>query len=352
MPKNRSPILLTGAVTALLFAVGVRILSDWGKITIHAEDRPLGEVITELSNKSGTEIFTTLPLDKRVTLHADRAELVEVLETLAVRVDGDWNAGFAIAPSKSAAKTLFVQWARKEREGFRLFRPRGFPFLPLNDSNFDPFRQHLTMNLSGSLQEMLRAASNQAEAVFLVPNNWDPPVRSGVLSGKVGVVVGRLAKSAGGVTYKSVLLSEGWRGMRSGNNSDRRSTRKGNDIAPQPGSNPMVGDRGPGIFDDREIFEGMVKRAEQRIAQLPKEEQMAAREEIESARRVISEIAALPAEERMAKMMERIRDPDFQRRIEERMTARDFRSTPQQRLERYSRYIERKMERGTRRAGN
>lgn len=352
MSQNRLRILVPLAVAAILLAAGAQALSGWGKITIHADARPLSEVTASIARQSGRPIYTTLPPETKVTLHADRARLEDVLETLAVRVDGNWDAGFAIAPSKAAADALFAQWARREREGIQQFRSWGFPLVSMNESVFDPFRQQLSLTPAGPLHDILRKAAQETEAVFLAPENWNPSASGAPVSGKISAAVARLAKSAGGTAREAVLLSGGWGGGRGADrSSDRPPGGDGGQPRPWEGGGQRGGGPGWGLFDNPDALEGMVKRAEQRIAHLPKDEQPAARAELETARAAFAEIAALPPEQRVAKMMERAQDPAFQQRMEERMTARDFRATPQQRLERYSRYIERKAERSGQQPG-
>lgn len=356
MTPNRLRFLAPLAAAAFGAAVAAHVAAGWGKITIHADERPLGEVIEAISRQSGKRIYTTLPPETKVTLHADRAELADVLETLAVRVDGNWDAGYAIAPSRGEADALFLRWARREREGVRQVRFFGFPLVSMGETVFDPFKQRLTAPLAGPLQEALERAAREAEVVFLAPEEWNPALSGTVAAGKLSEAVGKLAKAAGGVAREAVLLSGG-RGTR----GEAGRGGPGPDGGRQPGGERPGGERpggrggGGGFFgrmmEDPAAVEAMARRAEQRIAQLPKEDQAAAQQELEAARSALAEIMALPPEQRMAKMAERVQDPAFQQRMEERITARDFRMTPEQRLQRYTRYIERKAERSGQKPG-
>ena len=81
---------------------------------------------------------------------------------------------------------------------------------------------------------------------------------------------------------------------------------------------------------------------ESRIAQMPPDQQAAAKAELDRQQALWQEIRELPEEQRREKMRELMADPANQERMENRAASRDSRRTPQQRLERYRRYATRK----------
>ena len=80
------------------------------------------------------------------------------------------------------------------------------------------------------------------------------------------------------------------------------------------------------------------------IAKLPASQQSAARAEFEEMDKVFAEVRDLPREERRAKMEEIFSRPEMQDRMDDRRLSRDELRTPEQRMKRYRKYVERKQE--------
>ncbi len=344
---------------ALLLGVATIALSFWGKagtISISVKDKPLGEVIQILSKQSGIPIYTTLPKDTKVTLYYKRAPLAEVLETLAVRTEGSWTAGYTLAQNKAESLLLLNAWENNRRDQLTLVRSRipGGPsgLFALSETVFDPTAQRVKTDVAGPLSEALEKVARRVEATFLIPPTWEPKVAPTSIDGLLKPAISRIAKNAGGISQEVILLSQGWGGSPgSSQPSDRRSS-------DGSGSNQQADERRSGwmggfndLLNDPDMMAALKERAEQQVAQLPSEEQSAARAEVEQWLARAAELVTLTPDQRREQMASIMQDPRAQSRMEERMTARDFRRTPEQRLERYRSYQERKAQRTGRNPG-
>ncbi|MFQ3578493.1 MAG: hypothetical protein SNJ52_05725, partial [Verrucomicrobiia bacterium] len=347
---------------AVLIGVITIAVAVWGgsnTISISVNERPLGEVIHMLSKQSGIPIYTTLPKDTKVTLHYKRAPLAEVLETLAVRTEGSWTAGYVIAPNKAESHMLTNAWENNSREKVKLVRSRfpggPFGFFASSETVFDPTAQRVKTEIAGPLSEALEKVARRVEATFLLPPTWEPTLPLTPVDGPLKSAVAHIAQRLGGTSKEVILLSQGWGRSPDTSQPGERSSRGNPESL---GDNQQRGDRrwgalaGPSdLFSDPDIMVALRDRAEQQIAQLPPEEQSTARAEWEQWMARASELATLTPEQRREQMSALMQDPTMQMRMEERMTARDFRRTPEQRLQRYQDYQERKAQRTGRTPG-
>ena len=83
-------------------------------------------------------------------------------------------------------------------------------------------------------------------------------------------------------------------------------------------------------------------RVEAQIALLPEDEQQKARDDFRMMREFWQSVRELPEEQRRAKAQEFFNRPEVAERMDQRRLAREAKMTPQQRIERAQRYLERK----------
>ena len=88
--------------------------------------------------------------------------------------------------------------------------------------------------------------------------------------------------------------------------------------------------------------EWLAQRAEAAIAQLPADQQLAAKADYDTMKKFWEEVRALPEDQRRPKIEEFMNRPEIQDKMEQRQAARDARQSPTQREKRMKNYIERK----------
>lgn len=102
--------------------------------------------------------------------------------------------------------------------------------------------------------------------------------------------------------------------------------------APRPDRGGNPGDR----------MRRMGERMQARIDNLPPEQRAAAQDRLNAEREFWQSLRDLPPDERRAKIQERMSDPSMQDRMMDRGAARDSLLTPQQRVDRYRNYVQRR----------
>ena len=80
------------------------------------------------------------------------------------------------------------------------------------------------------------------------------------------------------------------------------------------------------------------------IAKLPSGEEAAARAEFDERDKLFTAMRELPEGERRGKMEEFFNKPEIQDKMEERRTGSEERKTPEQRLQRYEKYVQKKQQ--------
>jgi hypothetical protein len=151
-----------------------------------------------------------------------------------------------------------------------------------------------------------------------VPRDWNPEAKMPTKSASAATIVRQLIKSSGGQLQESFLIVARETRRAGGGEGGQRFNREG--------MNP----------------EWVAQRTEAQIAQLPPEEQGAAKAEFDAMRKVWAEVRALPEDQRREKMAEIFSRPEVQDRMAERAAAQDARRTPEQREKRMKNYVEHK----------
>jgi hypothetical protein len=317
--------LLVGAALALLIGnVAYYVYSNWGLITVRAKDEPLRKVIRKIERQGNITLKTNLDPQTPVTMHVVKVPLTEALETLATVTDSRWRLNFLIAPKKSRLRVALAELqAGGNSESWKTVYYPLPPFFQSETGAIPDPRDDLwnVKSESGnSLENYVEQGARSVNAAFTIPSDWTPAVKRVPRNGAVTDVVPKLAKYAGGKTQAFFFLAKAERRFAEGE---------------RPPQNQQW-QRGPVAFT------GFVERVARQIEQLPPEERPAAQARMEQMRTFWEEVRDLPPEQRRERMRERLNDPEIQAQFEERRSMRDARRTPQQRLQRYKRYIERK----------
>jgi hypothetical protein len=330
--KNKGTVLLAMAVV-LGVVLAVRAFWPDGLITLDFENAPLAKVLASVGRQSGVRIVTNLPPETSVTIHVKKVPLLEALETLAVRTESDLRAVYVGAATAGAAEEAFA--GLQSGKPPATFEVAWFPRMGMSFGSTVPDPRSLVVafepEAENSLQSALAQIAQKSGVMTAVPRDWNPAVAASATRSTARDTVRRLFQSSGGRVVEGFFLF----------GRDRRQAGGEEDAGRRPGG-PSDGWRGGGPGGGRMNPEWIAQRTEAMIAQLPPDEQPAAKAEFEAMRKVWEEVRALPEDRRREKMEEVFSRPEVQERMASREAARDARRTPEQREQRMKNYIERK----------
>ncbi len=372
MFNNRTSII--GGIIVLLLIANILnyFWSNWGLITIHAKDEPLGKVIKSIEWQGWVTIYSNIDPNEKITMDCDRVSLPEAMEDLSVNVDdttgasatastetnsggggrgggfrgggAQWHLGFFVAPTSADVKQeirTFTEGA--DNTGDSRVYNFSTPLNMLGDEDTVPVsdpRQQIwpglkmppappappvdaTAAASGTApaaapaaeeppttaQGYLRAFARQADIWIMAPSNWDPPVQNPPPpSSSIISAIRHFVSSEHGSVREAIIL----RG---------RPPR----VA---GDRPHGGYHGGGL--DMSMMEDRVDNA---INGLPPEARPAARERLAAEKQFQVETAALPPEQRM----ERMRNHMMERLME---GNNNWRRSPAKRAQMYAHVVQ------------
>ena len=336
MQSNRKTILLAAAAVILLLAAVSYFWPD-GLITLDFTDAPVQKVIASIESQGHVRIGTNVPPETPVTIHMRKVTLMDALETLSVRVEGDLRVVFAGASTKEQAVSALEELkSGKRSDQWAVAWVPGMGML-VGDPPPDPRLLAVKPEAGekNDLQSALQQVAMKSGVMTAVPRDWNPAAKMPSKTAPAASIVRQLINSSGGQVQESFLIIA--RGGRDG----------GRDGGPPPGGQDG-GDRGGppagGQRAGREAMnpEWMAQRAEAAIAQLPPDERKTAQADFDATRKFFEEVRALPDDQRRAKMDEYMNRPDVQDKMAARQDARDTRQSPLQREKRMKTYLERK----------
>jgi len=331
MHSNRKTILLAAAGVLLVLAAIWYFWPD-GLITLDFKDAPVTKVIASIERQGHVRIGTNVPPETLVTIHMKKVHLMDALETLSVRVEGELRVVFAGAATKTQAAAALEELASGKRSD--QWAVAWFPSMGMLAGDTPPDPRFLAVKPEAGekndLQSALLQVAVKSGVMTAVPRDWNPDAKMPKSTAPAARIVRQLISSSGGQVQESFLIIA--RGGRDG----------------RPGGPPDGGDRGgqAGGPRGREGMnpEWMAQRAEAAIAQLPPDERLAAKADFDAMRKSWEEIRSLPEDQRRAKMEEMMNRPDVQDKMADRQAARDARQSPQQRENRMRNYIAQKQQ--------
>ena len=334
MNSNRKTILLAAAGLLLVLAAIYCLWPD-GLITLDFKDAPITKVIASIERQGHVRIGTNVPPETLVTIHMKKVHLMDALETLSVRVDGELRVVFAGASSKAQAAAAVEELQAGKRSD--QWAVAWFPSMGMLAGDTPPDPRFLAVKPEAGekndLQSALTQVAMKSGVMTAVPRDWNPDAKMPKNTAAAASIVRQLINSSGGQVQESFLIVA--RGGRNGG----------------PGGPPDGGDRGGqagggGGPRGREGMnpEWLAQRAEAAIAQLPPDERAVAKADYDSMRKTWEEIRALPEDQRRAKMDEMMKSQSMQDKMADRQAARDARQSPQQRENRMRAYIAQKQQ--------
>jgi hypothetical protein len=329
---NRQRLLVVTTAILAVFFIGKWILSGWGLITVHADAKPLSEIIRSIEKQAGATIRTNMDPSRPTTMHVDRVTLAEALEVLGAVTDGRCRLAYVFAGDNSALETAVNTWtAGPLPEDWKVIE---VPLMGRGGSMeavvADPRKDVWTVGepAEKTLQAYLENAAVHVSAAFALPAAFNPAVSKAPSTGEIRKAASALASATGAKSRELFYLTGRPPGAPEGDDDEFRGPPR--DTGGDGGRRPN-----PELMRQRRLNE---------IAKLPASQQPAARAEFEEMDKVFAEVRDLPREERRAKMEEIFSRPEMQDRMDDRRLSRDELRTPEQRMKRYRKYVERKQE--------
>lgn len=337
---NRIRWLVVAVLVLLVANLGTRWWKNRGLITIHCEDWPASKAVREIERQGGITIKTNVTDETRIRMHLDKVPLTEAMETLAVVADGRWRLTYVFGSGTGEIQNGINGMLADERpEGWkRLFFP--MPRMdeesdtgPAPDPRADLWQ--VKAPEKNDFQSYVQQAARSVSASFVFPETWNPAVSKQPASGPIKKSAQALAKASNGRVLEVFLVQKNDR------EDGPRIAGEDRDRGPRFGFN-----RGDGNADDpaerdrrRQAF---IERAEAEIEKLPPDKRAAARERFDERRKFFEGLRDLPEAERRAKIEEFMSSDQNQERMEARESERMARMTPNQRVDRSRKYVERK----------
>jgi hypothetical protein len=328
---NRQRILMVAVALLALVVTGRWIISGWGLITVHADGRPLSEIIRSIEKQGGITIRTNMDVAAPTTMHVDKVPLGEAMEVLSAVTDSRYRLAYVFAQDPAAVETGLAAWTSGLRpDGWKVIE---VPLMGRGSSGvdaapLDPRRDVWKVESvsENTLHAFMENAAVHVSAAFACPEAFNPAISKAPSSGEIRKAAAALADAAN-AKMKEVFLLQG----------RPPGAPEGDD---EEGPPRIAGGEGGG----RPNFDLMRQRRLNEIAKLPASQQSAAKAEQEEMDKVFAEVRDLPREDRRAKMQEIMSRPELMDRMEDRRLARDELRTPEQRIKRYKKYVSRKQE--------
>jgi hypothetical protein len=333
--SHRQNFWLVGAALAIVIAVVGSFWPD-GLITLNFTEAPVSKVIASIERQGHIRLTSNVPPETPVTIQMKRVPLMDALETLAVRIEGDLRVVYTGALTKARVKAGLDELAAgKFSDEWKVtWVPGGGMF----GGEIPPDPRSLTVKPEAGekndLQSALQQVAIKSGVMAATPKDWNPDVKMPTKPASAATLVQQLIASSGGKVQESFWIVG--RGGQGGPNGDSADQGGGN----RRGQGGQAG--GPQGGRERINPEWMAQRAEAVIAQLPPEEQKVAKADFDEMRKFWEEVRALPEDQRRPKMEEFFDRPEVQDKMEQRQEARDSRRSPQQREARMSKYLQRK----------
>ena len=340
---NRQKALLGATLLLAVCAITYWIWSGWGLVTVEVDGKPLAEVIRSIEKQGGIVLKTNMDTTRPVTMHVVKVPLTEALETLRAVTDSRWSLGYFFAADAATVKGALESIASGKRpEGWKQYEVPLFGGRGSDDevSPMDPRRDRWLVKEpeEKTLQGFMKAASAGVAASFSCPEQYNPAVAKTPSSGEIGKLAPQLAKMAG-AKWQEVFLLLG----RPVGSPDTADSGRDRDDDFGPGGGRPRGPRGDRERDGKRggpDFSLMRERQLAEIAKLPASEQATAKVEFEEREK----LRELPEADRRAKFEEYMNKPEVQDRMADRATKSSERKSPDQRLQKYQKYVNNKQQ--------
>jgi len=323
---NRTQLLALVTGFLLVFVVVYHIWANWGLITIHAKQQPLGKVIASMERQGHAKIETDIAADTPVTMDVVKVPVADALESLATVTESRWRLLYFVAGDKTTLKAGELSWFGGQRpDGWKMLSfPMGGMIVLTDDDApvLDPRGDVWSPKTAAPapVQSFFQEAAQATNASFAFPEAWNPTVNRAPASGLVDHVLPKLISAAGGHEDQLFFLSK----------TGRRGPRTGND------GPPMAGDLRP----DPDL---LAARMQGEINRLPADQRAEAQANFDTQQAFWKSIQNLSGDERRQAMMQHMQDPQVQQQMANRQDATEARMNHAQKMQRMQNYVNRKM---------
>jgi hypothetical protein len=320
--------ILFGSALLLATILFVRWISNWGLVTIHVKDYPLGKVIASIGRQGHVRIESSLDPSVPVSLDVDKVTPVQALDLLSARTEASWRLVFLAAPNQGdlRAAVLALQGAGSIDSWTTDFYP-GPPFQSESGLALDPRRLSLSIEGTGQdLPRLLDQAAQKSGVMTALPMDWNPVAAKLPKPGTVSTVIPSLIREAHGKVAEFFYLAE--------------RTRRPEGERPAGDQNQQA-DQGPRVWEKMNA-DWREQRQLSQIALLPKAEQPEAKKRMTEQKAVFAEMQGLTPEQRRAKWQQMMSNPDRMLQMMDQQLLRQTQRTPEQQINRAVNYLNRK----------
>lgn len=326
VPKRT--LLLGGAALLLAAILIARWCSDWGLVTIHVKDAPLGKVIESIQRQGHVRVESSLDPALPVSLDVDRVNPVQAIDLLSARTEASWRLVYLCAPSKEDLKAAVVALRGSGSiDGWRTSFFPGAPFITDSGLALDPRR--LALAIEGTERELgtlLDQAAQKSGVMTCMPEGWNPVAPALPKPGIVAAVIPSMIRSAHGKAAEFFFLSE-----RSRHRGEGRSE----------GDRYQQAEQAPVLWETMNP-EWREQRQLAQIELLPESDKEAARIRLAERRTLFAAMQGLTPEQRREKWRQMMADPERFLQIQDLILLRQIQRTPKQQIDRAVGYIQRK----------
>ena len=321
---NRTQGLALLTAFLLVFVVVHHIWANWGLITIHARQEPIGKVIASIERQGHAKIETDISGDTPVTMDVVKVPLTQALEALSVVSESRWRLLYFVAGDQSSLKSAELSWFGGQKpDGWKLVSfPMGGGVNMFTDdpdqAPLDPRGDLWTPKTAAPapVQTFFSEAAQATNAGFAFPEAWNPNVNSAPKPGIVNKVIPKLISAAGGRQDQMFFLT--------------KMTRRGNGDRPQ----------GDGQQLDPDL---LAERAQNEINRLPDDERADAQANFDSMQAFRKSLDGMDPDARRDAWMQHMQDPQVQQQMANQADSRDSLMNHDQRLQRMQNYVNRKL---------
>ncbi|MEI8387354.1 MAG: hypothetical protein WCG76_07110, partial [Verrucomicrobiota bacterium] len=241
MQSNRTTILRVAAGVVLVLAAVWYFWPD-GLITLDFNNAPVSKVIASVERQGHVRIGTNVPPETPVTIHMKKVTLMDALETLSVRVEGEVRVVFAGASTKAQASAALAELASGKRSD--QWAVAWFPSMGMLAGDTPPDPRFLAVKPEAGekndLQSALQQVAMKSGVMTAVPADWNPGAKMPSKTAAAASIVKQLISSSGGQVQESFLIiARGGRDRAQGGPPDG-----GDRGGPSGQAGPGAGDRG------------------------------------------------------------------------------------------------------------
>jgi hypothetical protein len=325
-------VLILGIVALLLLAMLIlRWIANWGLVTVHVKDAPLGKVLASIARQGHVRVESSIDPNERVSMDVDMVTPAQAIDTLSIRTDSSWRVVYLAAKSKGDinAALITLRGSGKIEDWVTNYYPAPFTFGESNQT-IDP--RDLSLQIEGrdlDLPKLLDEAAQKSGVMTAFPKDWHPSPSRLPKTNKVRKLIPSLVSSARGKVLEFFYLTE--RKHRWERNGD---TRMGSDQNSQD-------NQGSGSWSQINPL-WLEKRQLAEIQMLPPSEQEEAKKRLVERKALLSEMKRLSPEERRAKWQQMMSNPDLFQQMQDRQMLRQARQTAEQRINRAVNYLNNK----------